>query len=192
MIRARVVRLLLLILCGLFFTVGLPGTASAACSAELPKDKGQDTLPLKVAQDGTYRGKLPTKSLTWVNYQDGDTAKPIDIALTAGNHTVVMAGVEPGVGVDRLLFLTDRSCVPTGNGDNCGDVTEVTLAGPFAAIGNNGTSVSVPAAVKGKSNTGQHIVLAAIVGTTALVATVGGIWWYRRNAWRSLKLWSKQ
>ncbi|HEV7454255.1 MAG TPA: hypothetical protein VGO07_03265 [Candidatus Saccharimonadales bacterium] len=223
MTRPRVARLLLLTLCGLFFTMGLQGTASAACSAELPKDKGQDTLLLKVAKDGTYRvwarvyapngeadaflirvddtycaitvgnsGKLSPKALTWVNYQDGDTAKPIDIALTAGDHTVVMAGVEAGVGIDRLLFLTDRTCVPTGNGDNCGDVTEVTLAGPFAAIGNSGTAISVPAGVKGKSHTGQHIALAAIAGAAVLIAVVGGIWWYRRNAWRSPKLWSKR
>src|SRR5207249_385215 len=34
-------------------------------------------------------------------------------------HTVKAIGSEPNVKLDRIIFTTDASCVPTGTGDNC-------------------------------------------------------------------------
>lgn len=61
---------------------------------------------------------IPANQFTWVNFQDGNTASPISITLSAGTHTVLITEREGGVGVDTLFF-TDTPCIPTGFGDNC-------------------------------------------------------------------------
>jgi hypothetical protein len=93
----------------------------------------QDSLFLNI--DDKYCGivvgdsnKMPANAFTWVNYQDGNNAKPILLDLSAGTHTVILSGREDGVGVDRLLFLADASCLPTDTGDNCA-TDLVTIAG---------------------------------------------------------------
>jgi len=68
----------------------------------------------------------PVKTWTWVNYQDGNTAAISSISLSAGSHQLLMTGREPGVGVDRVLLLSDPNCVPTGTGDNCTPVPDTT------------------------------------------------------------------
>jgi hypothetical protein len=61
---------------------------------------------------------LPANQFTWVDYGTSTTSK-INLSLTAGGHTIVLAGVDPGVGVDKLMLLSDATCVPTGFGANC-------------------------------------------------------------------------
>jgi hypothetical protein len=62
---------------------------------------------------------IPANIWTWVDYQNGNTATPITISMTAGTHTVKLVQNASGVGVARILFNQDASCVPTGTGDNC-------------------------------------------------------------------------
>lgn len=63
---------------------------------------------------------IPANTWTWVNYKDGNTSSFIDVALSAGSHTITIIGNEPGVGVDKLLMTKNLSCVPSGmSGDNC-------------------------------------------------------------------------
>jgi hypothetical protein len=150
------------------------GQAAAACAA-LPTDKGVDTVSTSVPTDGTYRvwsrimapdttnnsfllqidnttcsvivgdSAIPANTWTWVDYSAGNSATKINVALTAGAHTVVMAGRESSVKVDRVELVADTSCVPTGTGDNCAtaaalkpDVT-VTSVGPTTTTAGNAT-----------------------------------------------------
>ena len=62
---------------------------------------------------------IPVGTFTWVNYQNAQPSNLITLNLSAGNHSVIIAGLDPGVGVDRMMYLTDFTCTPTGNGDNC-------------------------------------------------------------------------
>lgn len=126
----------------------VPTAVEAACPA-LPSDKGQVTSSVSIPSNGTYRvwtrlfpaalgkGKvemqvdqtacnvligqnssLPANLLTWVDYGTATTSK-INLSLMAGSHTVVVAGVDPSVGIDKILFLIDATCTPTGDGSNC-------------------------------------------------------------------------
>lgn len=65
---------------------------------------------------------MATNTWTWVNYRDGSTSTPITMSLTAGSHTVKMITREPNVTLDRVIFSSDPSCIPSGTGDtftNC-------------------------------------------------------------------------
>lgn len=150
-----------------------PTSVSAACAA-LPTDRGQVTSTVSVPTAGTYRvwsriktantannsfylqiddttcnvpvgdANLTANTWTWVDYQGGNTASKIDVNLTAGNHTFVMAGKEDEVQLDRVILTADLTCVPTGTGDNCASPpdttppTQVTITSPA----NNATVTS--------------------------------------------------
>jgi hypothetical protein len=119
----------------------------AACTAPATT-YGTDTVTYSVPAAGTYRvwsriqapdaasnsyylqvdggcaitvGDLavPANSLVWVDYQNATASSKIDLTLTAGSHTFVLTGREPGVFVDRVVFSSVASCVPTDTGDNC-------------------------------------------------------------------------
>jgi hypothetical protein len=62
---------------------------------------------------------IPANQLTWVNYQDGNSANVVSVPLTAGTHTAKLTEREGGVGIDRLIVTTNIACVPSGFGDNC-------------------------------------------------------------------------
>lgn len=66
---------------------------------------------------------IPANTWTWVDYKDGNATSKINMTLTAGTHTYALFGRESGVGIDRVVFSADSTCVPTGNGDNCANST---------------------------------------------------------------------
>lgn len=70
--------------------------------------------PITVGDSG-----LATNQLTWVDWKDGNAASKVDIQLTAGAHTFVLTGREPGVVVDRVVLNTNAACIPQGTGDTC-------------------------------------------------------------------------
>lgn len=91
----------------------------------------------------------------WINFQDGDPLLPAYFVLAAGfPNQVTIYGTDPGVKIDRLLFLPN-SCVPTGTGDDCvaqgslptpvpaGICPTIQLAVPFS-FSVTGTNWSVP------------------------------------------------
>ncbi|HSW98346.1 MAG TPA: Ig-like domain-containing protein [Candidatus Saccharimonadales bacterium] len=140
----------------------MPGAASAACTAPGPSnDFGSATTTLTVPSAATYNiwtrmkaggstansfnmdvdggacyqvGGANTSSTawTWVNYQGGNTANKVQQSLGQGAHTIKMYGTQAGVEVDRIIAVSDLSCVPTGtDGTNCnnpGDTTSPTVA----------------------------------------------------------------
>lgn len=69
---------------------------------------------------------ITPNQLTWVDYQDGNSATKMNTTLTAGVHTFVLTGREPGVSVDRIVLAINPSCVPTGTGDACADTATPT------------------------------------------------------------------
>lgn len=88
---------------------------------------------------------IPANTWTWVNYKNGSTSSYIDVSLTAGSHTMVVIGREDNVELDRVVFTTDTSCVPTGTGDNCANPPDTTpptvsITSPVNGATVNGTS----------------------------------------------------
>jgi hypothetical protein len=129
--------------------VFIPSRAAMAACTNPATTYGTDTVTYAIPTTGTYRlwsriqapdtvnnsfylqvdGGCPVtvgdvaiapNLLTWVDYQNGDSTSKINLTLTAGNHTFLLTGREPGVIVDRLVFSSTPSCLPTGTGDLCG------------------------------------------------------------------------
>jgi len=73
-----------------------------------------DGLCFTIGNDGSAADQWE-----WTNNEDGVGSAEMD--LNAGNHNVTLAGLEENVGVDRVLFLADQACTPSGTGDNCAD-----------------------------------------------------------------------
>jgi hypothetical protein len=129
------------------YAVLLPKPAIAADCSDIGTPTGTASASVSVPTSGTYRiwsqlmapnstansllvtvdnqcRKLGDTPLTpsvwsWVGHQNGDAAAQATVALTAGDHTVKLTGIEAGVKVNKLLLLADTSCVPRDNGDNC-------------------------------------------------------------------------
>jgi hypothetical protein len=90
---------------------------------------------------------ISANTWTWVDYQNGSGTSKVNMDLTSGSHTVVLAGQAPSLMVDRLIFTTDTACVPTGTGDNCA-TAPATIA--VSGVTNGGTvtgNVAVGASV---------------------------------------------
>jgi len=85
---------------------------------------------------------IPANTWTWVDYHDGVTTNKIDVTLTAGTHTVVMTGKDANLGLDRLIFTGDTSCVPSGTGDNCANPPDTTPPVVALTTPTNGATVS--------------------------------------------------
>lgn len=62
---------------------------------------------------------IPTNTWTWLDYQAGGAK--INVALTAGAHSIKVLGNKPNVQLDRIILTADSSCVPKLStfGDNC-------------------------------------------------------------------------
>ncbi len=107
------------------FTVSAPSTTNYRFWAHMySPSTGNDAMYLQI--DNTLcqvtvgnSNAQPAGQFTWVDYQNGNTASKINVSLTAGNHTIELAGLDAGVGVDKVMLLTDTNCVPTGDGSNC-------------------------------------------------------------------------
>jgi hypothetical protein len=87
-----------------------PDTTNNSYSLEI------DGASCYVVGDAT---SIPANTWTWVDYQNGTSSSKIDATLSAGTHTVKMIGREPDVKLDRVIFASDNTCIPSGVGDNC-------------------------------------------------------------------------
>lgn len=157
-----------MVLGGLTVVAVTPRSVSAACPAP-EDDYGSVTMTVNVTSPDTYRvwsrimapdsasnsyllevdggtcltigdSSIPANTWTWVDYQNGNTSSKADITLSAGSHTLKAIGREPDVKLDRILLLSDESCVPAGTGDNCAADTSPPTAGITAPT--NGATVS--------------------------------------------------
>lgn len=145
----------LALLIAVSFSVIVEQRTDAACDP-LPTDKGLATVTVNSSTSGTYRvwtrikassssnnsvflqidesvckvtvgdANIPANTWTWVDYQSGNTSSKINATLNSGAHTVKLAGREADVRVDKVMFVADMNCVPSGNGDNCVAVADTT------------------------------------------------------------------
>ncbi|HSX15814.1 MAG TPA: hypothetical protein VLF40_03420 [Candidatus Saccharimonadales bacterium] len=129
--------------------LGLAGiaapSASAACS-QLPAGTGRLVHSITVETTGNYRLWLrllapasdsnsasvqvdqecpvtitvdkPGSSFVWFSQQAGGIA-PLSFTLSAGLHTITIAGNKAGIGVDTILLAPGNACQPMGDGSNC-------------------------------------------------------------------------
>lgn len=163
-------------------SVVVPSARVSAAACQMPAvDYGSATAALSVPSSGTYRlwtrimvpdgvsntylleidgatcynvggGNISPNTWVWVDYRDGIATSKAQQALSAGSHTVKFIGNQPNVKIDRLIAVTDLTCVPLGVGDNCNapdppaDVTppSVTLTAPSAGATLSG-NVSITA-----------------------------------------------
>jgi chitodextrinase len=134
-------------------TLAAPSNATyRVWSRVMAPDTTNNTYLLEV--DGTQcfvvGGGLTAGSWQWVAYQNGDASSTINVSLTQGSHALKLIGRQPGVKVDRVLLVSDTTCVPTGVGDNCNipdDTTppSVALTQPAEGSTVSGSSVAVSA-----------------------------------------------
>lgn len=119
----------------------------AACQAQ-STDYGSATTTVSVPANATYRiwsrmqtptassnsylleidggncynvggSNMATNSWVWVSHKDGNAGSKVDVSLSQGNHTLKFIGKYAGFKLDRVILVSDMSCVPSGNGDNC-------------------------------------------------------------------------
>lgn len=95
---------------------------------------------------------------TWVEATAGLTAP----TLTASDHTLVVTGTQSGASLDRIEFLNDSTCVPTGTGDNC------------TTAANTAPTISVTGSASGATVSGTTNITATAVATTsgAIISSV--------------------
>lgn len=73
--------------------------------------KVDDECPMLVGRNAT------PNEFAWVGIDDVN--QPLILDLAAGEHTVIIAGNQTGVQIDKGLFAANRECVPVDGGDNC-------------------------------------------------------------------------
>lgn len=103
-------------------SVTVPGTATyRVWTRMMPADQTNKSFLLEVdgTQCFTVTSNAGAGNWEWVDYQGGTSTSKMNMSLSQGNHTVKLIGTQPGVKVDRVLFVSDQTCVPTGFGDNC-------------------------------------------------------------------------
>ncbi len=123
-----------------------PSRVAAACEP-LPSDKGQAIGTIDIATPGQYTlwlrmyapdadhdsvlaqvddhcpsiagGVASADGFVWVNASDA--AQPFTFDLSEGQHFFRFAGRDAGAGIDRVLLISDASCVPTGADGQCAE-----------------------------------------------------------------------
>lgn len=147
--------------------------ASAAACAAPGTDYGTATISLSVPATATYRiwtrmmvpdtsnktylleidgttcynvggGSIPASAWTWIDYVSGNSSSKVQQSLSQGNHTIKLIGNAPGVRVDRIVAVSNLSCIPNGFGDNCNAPDDnnppvVTLTAPTEGASVSGT-----------------------------------------------------
>jgi len=166
-----ITRLFLLSIAFLSVTWFTPHAVAAAC-ASLPTGSGTATFALTVPSSGVYRlwvheyspsannngvyaqignycqitvgdsAAIPVGQFIWIDYQNATPSNVMDLNLTAGNQMMTLAGLDQGVGVDKVLLVSDLHCVPVGQGDNCNATTTVTPPSPPVTGGTTGVIIS--------------------------------------------------
>lgn len=152
------------------FTVTIPSTATyRVWSRVWVPSAGNDGFYMQIDQTVCNTmvgngGTMPAGQFTWVDWVSGNSATKFSASLTAGSHTVVVAGADPSVGIDKIMFLSD-GCVPTGDGTNCqAAATATPVAGSATptptplAVGNNSSTVPVSGVVNLEGNSSASIV----------------------------------
>lgn len=200
----------LLVLASIIFTPRVHA-AAGACTAPTT-DYGTVTQSVTITGAGTYYGLVRMEGLgattptilldidgancftvggssvgqnSWVWLSKDTSNAVISKSFTTGSHTIKMYGNADGVGLDRIVFTQDASCVPTGTGDNCAnpaDTTKPTVAitAPANAAVVSGT-VSVTATASDDSGTVSKVEYYIDGATTAAATDTSAPYTYSWN-----------
>lgn len=95
--------------------------------------------------------------------------QPLVFNLSEGSHTLVLAGNQTGVQVDKGLLTADRDCVPEGTGQNC-----LQTKPPVEGSGVGLTVSSQKVAISSSKIVWLWVILIAAVG---LLSTLGFLVW---------------
>lgn len=148
--------------------------SAADCTVALPDNTGRITQKASVDQTATYSmwirqisdpaaldkdsvvvqvddqcpiiagDRVETAGFVWVNHEAGDSTNQLQFNLTQGDHTIIVAGREPGVGIDRVMLTGNYGCTPTTSGDLC--------TSGSSESGNNSDQVEQQAATTSRLN----------------------------------------
>lgn len=108
-------------------------------------DTTNNTFLLEIDGTNCYTvggSSVSPNTWTWVDYQNTGTANKVELSLSQGAHTVKLIGNAGGVKVDRLLAVSDTTCVPTDLGDNCNTPTDTTPPTVSLTAPTNGSTVT--------------------------------------------------
>jgi hypothetical protein len=142
------------------FTVNAPSDASYRLWAHVyTPTSANDATYLRVDQSycqitlGNSNG-MPAGQFTWVDYQNGTTSNKINLSLSSGNHTFTFAGLDPSVGVDKIVLTADQTCVPSGDGTNCTNTSSApgTIITPPPTSGSPTPAVTGTVSLPGAAN----------------------------------------
>ncbi len=148
-------------------------------------------------------GPIAAGKFTWVNWTDGDTNKIFSANLEKGKHTIVAAGLDANLSLDKVMFLTETTCTPVDTGTNCdwmsesGSPTPSTSVSPGAgqasptpdANGNIPASSSNSSGSSSGQKTKSQDLVAGLVkywpwvagGAVLLLAAGGAAWYWRKK-----------
>jgi uncharacterized membrane protein YgcG len=120
---------------------------------------------------------------TWTDYQKGQPTDKITVDLAAGDHTITYAGLDGGVGVDKILLLTDMNCVPDGEGNNC--LVGAVTTNPDGTTSPN--SFNEAMGESGAKSESSSKILFIVFGGLLLVSAAGAaVWLFRPRLWQTL------
>lgn len=144
-------------------SVTIPATATYRIwTRMMVPNTSDDTYLLQVDGSQCYNvggSGISANTWTWVAHKDSNTSSKIDLSLTQGSHAIKMIGNKPDVKLDRLIFVSDLSCVPAPNddGSDCN-----------ASADNTPPTVRITAPVANASVSGKVAISATASDDTAV------------------------
>ncbi|HET9412361.1 MAG TPA: Ig-like domain-containing protein [Candidatus Saccharimonadales bacterium] len=140
---------------GVLCVAGITSSRAVAAACQAPSTNfGSGSATVNVTNAGTYRvwsrvmapniqdsnylleidgntcysvggGTVTPNTWTWIDYKDSAADSKIDIALSAGNHTLKFIGTKADVKLDKVMFVSDLTCTPVDDGSNCDTPSDV-------------------------------------------------------------------
>jgi acid phosphatase len=82
---------------------------------------------------------------TWINYYNGNNSQKVTLNLTTGVHDVKLIGNAPDLDLDKIIFTSDLTCVPTGiAGNECVGVSPTVTRVPTPTVIPSATVAPTP------------------------------------------------
>lgn len=191
--------IILLVSIGLILTLNPKQALAATCNVS--SSAGIETSSINIPYTGTYNiwvlmqtpnasnsalqvqidqnncwnmgggSTIPSNTWKWVNYQNGNVNSLAQSNLSLGSHTVKIIGTG-GVLFTKALFLTNSSCIPSGDGNNCEVTTipppTISITSPQNNSVVNGNSVNLAAIATSIQSISkvQYLLDGTVIGTT--------------------------
>ena len=128
-------------------TVNIPETGQYQMWARLrPPDTTNQLIELRSGSDCYAIGGpgLRTGEWSWVNYENGDNTKKINLNLNQGSNDIFITAIDDGVEIDKIIFLgkgelcNDSTPIPKDDGNNCNEAPQI-----IAPSNNSGAAPNI-------------------------------------------------